>query len=127
VRTHVSVEVPDILSLIHCAQDYGHGNNIFMDAMAGMLDRRLDDEEIRAYADNFMAPEMIAKGYGEEDRDNALETLREFKLRYIGGECNVAVDEDTAEETDDEPVGVSPPERARILGGDWKFVGRKKA
>lgn len=97
MRTTVHVDVSDILSLVHCAHDYGHGNSVFMDAMAGMLGRQLADEEILAYANDYTTPEMVAKGYSEEDRDSAIETLREFKVRYIGGECGLTTTDEEAQ------------------------------
>jgi hypothetical protein len=119
-KVRASVSVEDILSLVHCAQDYGHANGVFVDAMAGMLDRKLDDEEILAYAYDFLTEESRAKGYGEEDRNGALETLVEFKKRYIGGECGISVPDDNEPNSEPEPVG--PAERLRILAGAWKFV-----
>lgn len=126
MRTAVTVELDDILSLIHCAQDYGHGNAVFMDAMAGMLGRELSDDEILAYADDYITPESRSRGYSEEDRASAIEALREFKVRFIGGECGVAVPEEgDAPESEDGDLGVSPAERARILAEDWRFVDRE--
>jgi divalent metal cation (Fe/Co/Zn/Cd) transporter len=75
----LTTPLDNILSLIHCADTYGHNNGVMMDAFAGLMDRKLSQEEIEAYAKELSEEE----GYGQEDYDDAVETLTRFKKKYI--------------------------------------------
>lgn len=69
----VTTDLNNILSLVHCAEDYGYDDDVFYVAMAEITGR-VTDEEIRAYADNL--------GYDEEDAAVAFERLVEWRARY---------------------------------------------
>lgn len=81
-RKTVQVEVSNILSLVHCAEDYGHGNGVFMEAMANFLGYACSDAEIEAYAAGYLTPESRVTGYSEEDYESAKERLTEWRDRY---------------------------------------------
>lgn len=77
-----TIDLDDILSLVSCAPTYGFADEVFYDAMASWMDRTLSDEEIEDQARSFLEPEMVAKGYGEEDAQEVRERLAAFKNRY---------------------------------------------
>ncbi len=81
-RTVVSVSLDNILGLVFSAEDYGHGGEVFYDTMANMLKYKLSDEEIEAYAKGFLTEDAKAKGYTEEDYENAKHELTTFRDRY---------------------------------------------
>jgi hypothetical protein len=78
----LSVSLEDLLSLVNCAKDYGFARSVFLDAMADWTGRAVSDAEIRDYAQGYMTPEMIARGFGEEDHDEAIETLTRWRDYY---------------------------------------------
>lgn len=77
----VSTTLDDILSLVHCSQDYGFHRVVLMQAFAGMTGW-VTDEEIAVYAASFLTPEQRARGYGEEDAESAAKTLTEWRNTY---------------------------------------------
>lgn len=83
MREAVTVPVSDILSLVECAEDYGHANEVLMDGLAEMLGYELSDDEIGGYAAGYLTSEMQAKGYGVESAESAVERLEEWRRRYM--------------------------------------------
>lgn len=81
VKPRVNVDLDDLLSLIACADDYGYGNPVLMDAFRSWS-TPITDEEIEAYAASFLTDEQRARGYGEEDADEARTRLRDFRARF---------------------------------------------
>lgn len=75
-----TIETPldNILSLIACASDYGFEGDVLFTAFRDMLDSKLSDEEIEAYARSVEALD----GYTEEDYEEIKERLEEFKDKY---------------------------------------------
>ena len=61
--------------MVHCRFDYGHANQITDDFFWSMLGKRLPDEEITEYANNFDP----TQGYTEEDIEAAIECLTEWR------------------------------------------------
>ncbi len=75
----VTTDRRDVFSMIACAEDYGHTNGVMADWLATLLDRQMSDYEIGAYGAEVEAQE----GYGEEDRERAIETLMRFRERHM--------------------------------------------
>ncbi len=65
----VVTDLQNILSLVVCAEDYGYGDDVFMDAIAGLVGRWVTDEEVEGYVSQFITPEFVTRGYGEEDAE----------------------------------------------------------
>ena len=72
----------EVLSLVSCAETYGHTNDVIMGAFARWLGFKCSDEEIDAYADWFATPEAAKQGYGEEDRSAIRERLIAWRDRH---------------------------------------------
>jgi hypothetical protein len=85
IRTSVATTLDDVLSIIACSDDYGHTNEVVQHFFTGLLGGWIGDDEIEAYASSFLTPEMLAKGYGEEDAEDRRERLQEFRRRWCGG------------------------------------------
>jgi hypothetical protein len=79
----LSIELDDLLDLVNCAEDYGFADDVFLDAAAEWMGRKLSDAEIEEFAARYLTPEMEAKGYSEEDAGSTPESLRAFRDRYI--------------------------------------------
>ena len=77
MRKFVEVPINLILSVIHCSDDCGYDSELLRD-LAEMLEYKLSKEEIEAYAEEFKGD----SAYCEEDYNNAVETLMEFKNQY---------------------------------------------
>jgi hypothetical protein len=77
----VTVDVADLLDLVNSAGSYGFGASVFLAAM-GDWAGWVTDEEIEAFAARYLTPEVIAKGYSEEDAAEARSGLREWRNRY---------------------------------------------
>ena len=75
----LTTTLENILSLISVADDYGFHQSVLLDAFADMMDRKLSEDEIQAYA----ASVLLDPDYGEADYDSIIEVLTEFKDRYI--------------------------------------------
>ena len=82
VKPRIRVDLDDLLSLIACAEDYGFGHPILMDAFRSWL-APITDAEIEAYAATFLTDERRAQGYGEEDAVEVVERLRAFRARSM--------------------------------------------
>ena len=74
----IKTTLENILSLIACASDYGFEDDVLFDAFRGMLDSKLTNEEIEAYARSVESTE----GYSEEDYEAIKGRLMNFKNRY---------------------------------------------
>lgn len=72
-----------ILSLIACSHDYGFYDDVLMDGLADLLDRKLTTDEIISYCNWFLTEEAKAQGYSMADFEASYETLSEFKEKYI--------------------------------------------
>lgn len=79
----ISINIDDILSLIHCAEYYGFADDVLFTSFRDWLGRKLTDEEIKIFAQEYFTPENRAQGYSEEDYESAVETLNEFRNKYI--------------------------------------------
>lgn len=75
------VDQDDILSLIATAYDYGHANQVCLGALVEWA-WPITDEDIERYVSDFLTPDMIAQGYGQEDYDQAKARLEEARERY---------------------------------------------
>lgn len=73
LNRELKTDLRDILSMISCADDYGHNNQIFRHWAAHMCET-LTEEEIEAYA-REVADEP---GYEEEDYECTKERLMEW-------------------------------------------------
>lgn len=78
----LSVNLFDLLDLVQCASDYGFADDVFEDAMASWAGD-VTDEEISAFADKYVTPEFRARGFSEEDVEDAIEVLTEWRDRYV--------------------------------------------
>lgn len=67
----------DILSLIHCAETYGHTNNVCLYSLWDWASP-VTEEDIERYARDLSNEE----GYGEEDYENAVEILTGYKNHF---------------------------------------------
>ena len=65
----------DVISMVHCRHDYGHGNQITDHWFWALLGERLDDDEIKAYALSVLSEDV----YTQEDHDEAIENLTEWR------------------------------------------------
>lgn len=74
----IEVPIAEILSLVHCAEDYGHGNSVFLDAMASWCDRQVSDVDVESYVSELLKN----PSYGEDDADIAREVLGAWRGRY---------------------------------------------
>ncbi len=68
----LTIPLNEILSLVHSAEDYGYGDDVLLDAFAGMCGRFVTDDEIKVYAESFVNSEGRAQGYDEEDAEEAV-------------------------------------------------------
>lgn len=75
------IEQDDIISLIATADDYGHHNQVCMGALVEWA-WPITDEDIERYVSDFLTPDMIAQGYGQEDYDQAKERLEVARTRF---------------------------------------------
>jgi hypothetical protein len=83
----IQIDMAEILSLVHCAGDYGFAKSILLSAFAGMTGF-VTDAEILEYSQTFQTPEMQSQGYTSEDVDSALETVTEWRDRYCEDSTN---------------------------------------
>lgn len=75
LKDKVETTREDILSLISCAWTYGHTNQVISLFFVQMLGSVITDQEIEEYARDLESRE----GYGEEDYEEAVRRLREFR------------------------------------------------
>ena len=71
------IEQDEILDLVNCAGDYGHWNSVCMSSLYDFA-KPVSDEDIYRYAMSLSS----ADGYGEEDRDNTVNRLKEWRDRF---------------------------------------------
>ena len=86
VRDTVTVPVQLILDLVSAAYSCGTGSSMFYDGMAEMLGFELSNEEIDAHVDWYSTDEAAAHGYEEDDEDEALQALTEWRDKYCTAE-----------------------------------------
>jgi hypothetical protein len=84
----IAANLEDLLSLIHCAEDYGYNRSVFYGSIGDIVEYVTDDE-IEEYAQTFLTQEARSQGYNEEDYDSAIDTLTEWRDRYCGNEPEV--------------------------------------
>lgn len=79
-----TVELDDILSLVSCARTYGYEDDVLFDAFAAWaIEAGIVDEDCKAYADDFLSEKSKAQGYTEEDRNESLESVMEWKKKFV--------------------------------------------
>lgn len=78
IKRILTTDAANILSMVNCAYDYGHANQIFFHFAANIL-KELTIEECEEYARELAAE----PGYGAEDHDSALKTLLNFRGEYF--------------------------------------------
>lgn len=78
IKRTLITDVANILSMVNCAYDYGHANQIFFHFAANIL-KELTIEECEEYAKELAAE----PGYGAEDYNCALKTLLNFRREYF--------------------------------------------
>lgn len=76
-----TIKQDDILSLIHCAESYGHWNEVCMDALVNWA-APIADEDIQRYASWFISDEGVAQSYTEEDHKDAIDVLTRARSKY---------------------------------------------
>lgn len=79
---YLSIPISEILSMVSCAEGYGFEDDVLFDGFAGWVGRTVTDEEIEAYAADFLTPESRAKGYSEEDYEGCKERLTAWRDKY---------------------------------------------
>ena len=89
MKRRLTIDADDVLDLVHAAEDYHWGSPLLC-TLADWLDRTITDDEIEAFAMQFLTPEMLAKGYGDEDATAARERLTAFKKRYCASRTATA-------------------------------------
>jgi len=65
----------NIISMVACAEDYGHDNQITRAFFWDLLGHVLTDGEISDYAEKISSME----GYGEEDAEEIVERLQNWR------------------------------------------------
>jgi hypothetical protein len=75
----ITVPLSEILSIISCAEDYGHSNQVLMSALAEWCGNKPTAEDIDEYA-NFIAS---MEDYGQEDAESIKESLNRWKNTYF--------------------------------------------
>ena len=75
------IDQDDILSLVHCAEDYGHWNDVCMLSLYDWA-KPVTDGDIERYAKDLSEED----GYGQEDYDSAKEQLAEWRDKYEAAE-----------------------------------------
>jgi hypothetical protein len=78
---HITIQLPDLLDLVNAADGGGFGRPMLLSALADWAGV-VTDAEIAEYADDFLSPELRARGYSGDDRDHAIEGLTEWRDRY---------------------------------------------
>ena len=77
----VTIDLENILELVHCAEMYGLAKSTLMGRLANWT-KYVSDEEIEAYAAEYLTEKSKAEGYSEEDYEVAIETITEWRNRY---------------------------------------------
>lgn len=75
------VRLSEILELVYCANDYGHGNEVLMSSLA-QITGWVSDDEIAEYAASFLTDEAKEQGYTGEDSEEAVKALMEWRRIY---------------------------------------------
>jgi len=78
IDREIKTDLRNILSMVSCAEDYGFAGQIFFGFAAGLAGD-VTNEELDEYAREVAA----ADGYGEEDYEEILETLKAWKATYV--------------------------------------------
>ena len=71
------VDQDEILDLVWCAEDYGHSGSVCMSSLYEFA-RPVTDSDIKRYSLSLKDED----GYGEEDRENAVEGLTAWREQY---------------------------------------------
>ena len=77
----ISIDLADLLDIVNCAEAYGHGNDVLLATLAEWAGP-VSDAEIAEYADRYLTPDAVAKGYTAEDRREAAAWLTAWCDRY---------------------------------------------
>lgn len=81
LQARVDAILDDVLDLVFCAQDYGFDHGIVMSTFAKWTGP-VTDAQIAAFADGYVTPEQRARGYTDEDRQNAIERVTAWRDKY---------------------------------------------
>ncbi len=77
------VPLPEVLSIVACAESYGHGNDVLLDALADWTGYSVSDAEIEEYSrESCLSDDARKQGYGEEDYAECIVNLTEWRDRY---------------------------------------------
>lgn len=71
----------DLLSLIACAEDYGHNNDVLMTILFRTLGK-VTDAEIELYALTRLSPDGRAQGYAFEDYAQTFTRIRDMRIEH---------------------------------------------
>jgi len=83
----VDTTLDDVLSMVACAEDYGHGGQIAMHFFWTLVGEKVSDKEIAAFLkDQYLSDKARERGYGKEDADNARRAIQEWRVKYEGEE-----------------------------------------
>ena len=77
----IETDLFNILNLINASGDYGFGHPIFIISMFDLI-KPVTEEDITAFASIYLTPGYTAKGYGQEDFEEAINTLTELNKKY---------------------------------------------
>ena len=78
-ETKITTAFGNILSMIACANDYGHGGQIFDHFTWTMIGESLSDQEIELHALSV----QNTPGYGVEDYEDVKRELEDFRQRCV--------------------------------------------
>jgi hypothetical protein len=78
MNREIKTDLDTILSIISCARTYGYEDTGLFQAFSEMLGGKLTEQEIEWYARSIESLD----GYNEEDYQDIVERLQEFKNGY---------------------------------------------
>lgn len=77
----ITIELPEILDLVSCAEDYGFADDVFMCSMYEFCGD-VSDAEISEFAQALASKE----GYSSEDGEEASDRLTEWRNKHRSSE-----------------------------------------
>jgi hypothetical protein len=72
-----TIDQDEVLDLVNCAEDYGHWNSVCMFSLYDFA-KPVTDNDIKRYSLSL----KDSNGYGDEDREGAIERLTEWRDRF---------------------------------------------
>jgi hypothetical protein len=80
----VTTTLNDVLSMVSCADDYGHNGQIAMHFFWTLAGEKVTDDEIEVFLQQeFLTDAAKLKGYTEEDADSSREAIQEWRAKHM--------------------------------------------